>query len=57
MRYCVQNAQRSEVRPPAPGAPVLGQLRVLEEDHVVVGARSGDRVPHELERSLQVVGL
>jgi L-ascorbate metabolism protein UlaG (beta-lactamase superfamily) len=38
-------------------APVLGQLGMLEEDDVVIGARGGDRIPHARERVLEVVGL
>jgi hypothetical protein len=36
---------------------MLWQLGMLEEEHVVVGARSSDRVPHTPERSFQVVGF
>jgi hypothetical protein len=36
---------------------VLGQIRVLEEDDVVVRAGGGDRVPHTPERVLQILGL
>ena len=44
-------------RAAAARSPVLGQLRVLEEDDVVVGAGGRDRVPHALERLLEVVGV
>jgi hypothetical protein len=36
---------------------VLRQVRVLEEDDVVVGAGRGDAVPHLLERVVLVVGV
>ena len=36
---------------------MLGQVRVLEEDDVVIGARGGDRVPDSLERLLPIVGV
>jgi hypothetical protein len=36
---------------------VVGEVGVLEEDDVVVGARGGDGVPDDLERLLLVVGF
>ena len=36
---------------------MLGQLGMLEEEHMVVGARSRDRIPHTRERPVQVIRL
>ena len=36
---------------------MLGQVGVCEEDDVVVGARGGHRVPDDVERLLEVVGV
>jgi hypothetical protein len=36
---------------------VLRQVGVCEEDDVVVGARGGHRVPDDVERLLEVVGV
>ena len=36
---------------------MLREVRVLEEEQVVVGARRGDGVPDDRQRVVQVVGL
>jgi len=43
------SARRAAARP-----PVLGQVRMLEEQDVVVGARGGDRVPDGVQRLLAI---
>jgi hypothetical protein len=36
---------------------MLGEIRMLEEGDVVIGPRSGDRVPHSAKRVLAVFCL
>ena len=38
-------------------APVLREIRMLEEHDVIVGARSGDSVPDARQRVVAILGV